>query len=89
MVADRALRSNLLDAHAANYQKLRIRQGLHPGSQFERQPPTASRNSRAQAPTGIKLVEPHEAIQSEEDAPTLWQGDPEDLALTEEAGENA
>ena len=40
-VADSALRSELLEAREANYQKLRIRQGLRPGSQIERQPPTA------------------------------------------------
>ena len=47
VVADSALRSKLLGAGEANYQKLRIRQGLGPGSQFERQLPTAWRNSRA------------------------------------------
>ena len=41
MVADSALRSKLLEAREANFQTLRIRQGLRPGSQFERQPPTA------------------------------------------------
>ena len=61
MVADSALQSKLLEAREANYKKLRIRQGLLPGSQFERRSPTASRNSRAQAPTGINVVEPREA----------------------------
>ena len=89
MVADSALRSKLLEAREANYQKLLIRQCLRPGSQFERQPPTAWPNSRAQAPTGINVVEPREAVRSEKDAPHLSEGDPEDLALTGEAGEDA
>ena len=89
MVADSALRSKLLEAREANYQKLRIRQGIRPGSQFERQPPTAWRNAHAQAPTGINVVEPHETGRSEEDAPPLSEEDPEDLALTGEAGEDA
>ena len=50
VVADSALRSKLLAAREANYQELRIRRGLRPGSQFDRQPPTAWRTSRAQAP---------------------------------------
>ena len=56
VLADSALRSKLLEARKANYQKLRIRQILRPGSQFERQRPTAWRNPRAQAPTGINVV---------------------------------
>ena len=89
VVADSALQSKRLEAREANYQMLRIRQGLLPGSQFERQPPTAWRNSRAQAPTGINVVEPREAGRSEEDAPPLPEEDLEDLALTGEAGEDA
>ena len=89
VVADCALRSKILEAREANYQKLSILQGPRPGSQFEPQPPTAWRNSRAQAPTGINVVEPREAVRSEEDAPSLSEGYPEDLALTGEAGEDA
>ena len=55
VVADSALRSKLLAAREANYQELRIRGGLRPGSQFDRQPPTAWGKSRAQAPTGINV----------------------------------
>ena len=89
MVADSTLRSKLLEARQANCQKLRIRQGLRPGSQFERQPPNACQNSLAQAPTGINVVEPSETGRSEEDAPPLSEEDPEDLTLTGEAGEDA
>ena len=89
LVADSALRSKHLEALEANYQKLRIRQGLRPGLQFERQPPTAWQNSRAQVPTGIKLVEPRKAGRSEEDAPPLPEEYLEDLALTREAEEDA
>ena len=86
MVADSTLRSKLLEAREANYQKLRIRQGLRPGSQFERQPLTARPYSRAQARTGTNVVEPREAGRSEEDAPPLPEEDLEDFALTGEAG---
>ena len=89
VVAYSALRLKLLEAREASYEKLCIRQSLRLGSQFERQPPTAWRNSRAQAPTGINVVEPHEAGQSEEDASPLSEVDLEDLALTGEAGEDA
>ena len=89
VVADSALRSKLLETCEANYQKLRIRQGLRPSLQLERQPLTACRNSRAQAPTGINVVEPREDVRSEEDAPPLSEGVPENLALTGEAGEDA
>ena len=89
MVADSALRSKLSEAGEANYQKLHIRQGLRPGSQFERQAPTAWLNSRAQASTGINVVEPREAVRSEEYAPPLSEEGPEDFALTGEAGEDA
>ena len=89
VVADSALQSKLLEAREANYQKLRIRRGLCPGSQFTRQPPTTWRNSRAQAPTGINVVEPCEAVRSAEDAPSLSEEDAEDLPLTGEAEEDA
>ena len=90
MVADSALRSKLLEAREANYQKLRIRQGLRPGSQFERPPHNARRNLRSQqAPPGINVVEPREAGRSEQDALLLAEEGPEDLALTGEAGEDA
>ena len=68
VVGDSALRSRLLPAREANYQELRIRRGLRPGLQFERQPPTSWRNSRAQAPTGSNVVEPRETVRSEEAA---------------------
>ena len=80
---------SLVDAREANHQKIRIRQSLRPGSQFERQLPTAWRNSRAQAPTGINVVEPLETGLSEEDTPFLSKEDPEDVALKGEAGEDA
>ena len=89
VVVDSALRSKLLEAREAPYQKLRIRQGLRPGSQLEHQPPTAWQNSRAQAPTGINVVELHEPARSEEDALSLSEEYPEDFALTWQAGENA
>ena len=89
MVADSALQSKLLEAREANYQKLCIRQGLRPGSQFERQLRTAWRNSRGQAPTGINVVEPRETGRLEEEAPLLADEGPEDLELTGEAGEDA
>ena len=89
VVANNALGSKLLEAREANYQKLRIRQGLRPGSQFESQPPTASRNPRARAPTGINVVEPRKTGRSEEDALPLAEKGPEDLELTGKAGEDA
>ena len=88
MVADSALRSKLLAALEANYQELRIRRGLRPGSQFDCQPPTTWRHSRGQAPTGINMVEPREAGRSEEDALPLTDEGPEDLELTGEARED-
>ena len=89
MVADSALRSKLLAVREANYQELRIRRGLRPGSQFERQPPTAWQSSRAQAPTGINVVDPRETARSEEEALPLAEEGPKDLELTGEAGEDA
>ena len=90
VVADSALRAKLLEAREANYQKLRIRQGLRPGSPFERQPPTAWRNTRTQAPARINVVEPRaEDSRTEEDPQPLAEGGPEDLTLTGEAGEDA
>ena len=89
MVADSALRAKLLEAREANYQKLRTRQGLRPGSPFERQAPSAWRNSRAQAPARIKVVEPRETDRTEGDALPLAGEGPEDLALTGEAGGDA
>ena len=90
VVAESALWSKLLEARQANYQNLRIRQGLRLGSLFQRQPPTAWQNSRAQqAPTGINVVEPREAGRWEEDALSLTDEGPEDLALTGESREDA
>ena len=89
MVADSPLRSKLLAAPEAKYQELLIRRGLRPGSQFDRQPPTAWRNSRGQAPMGINVVEPREAGRSKEDALPLTDEGPKDLELTGEAGEDA
>ena len=89
VVADGALRPKLLAAREANYQELRVCRGLRPGSQFDRQPPTAWRNSRAQAPTGINVIELRESGRLEEDALSLPDEGPEDLELTGEAGEDA
>ena len=87
MVEDSALRSKLLAAQEANYQELRICRGLRPGLQFDRQPLTTWRNSRAKAPTGINVAGLREVDRSQENAPPLSEGDPEDLALTEKAEE--
>ena len=86
---DSALPLNLLGAREANYQKPRIRQGLRPGSQFERQPPTAQRNSHALASTVNIVVELRETFRSEDTALQLAEEGPADLAMTGEAGEDA
>ena len=76
----------MLDAREANYQKLRVRQGLNPGSPFERQPPTTWRNSNALAPMVINVVDPRETVRSEEIALLLTDEGPEDFDLTGKPG---
>ena len=85
-MAESALRSKLLAKQETNYQELRISRGLRLGSQFKRQPPTAWRNSRGQAPTGISVVEPLETVRSKKAALPLTDKCPEGLTLTGEAG---
>ena len=60
VVADASLRAKLLEARETNYQKLRIREGLGPGSPLNRQGPSAWRNQRRATPAAINVVEePH------------------------------
>lgn len=87
MVSDTALRAKLLEAREANYQKLRIRQGLRAGYPFNRQPPSAWCNQRQTAPAGVKVVEnPPEDYRAEKDSGIPADDIREDLALTEKQG---
>ena len=45
VIADAGLREKLLEAREVKYKKLRIRQGLRPGSLFNRQGPSAWRST--------------------------------------------
>ena len=86
VVADAGLRTKLLEAREANYQKLRIRQGLRPGSPFNRQPPPTWRTQRPAGQAGVNVVEtPTDAYAEEADVEETR----EDLMLTGEAGEDA
>lgn len=89
MVADPTLRGKLLEAREANYQKLRIRQGLRPGSPFNRQPPTNGRTAPVRPATDVNVVEAdtEQALALEAEGTDLHH--PEDFALTGEAREDA
>ena len=89
VVADAGLRAKLLEAREANYQKLRIRQGLRPGSPFSRQGPSAWRNQRQAAPAGVNVVEEPHPDPTEDHVAQAADETREDLLLTEEAGEDA
>ena len=57
VVADAGLRAKGLEAREANYQKLRIRQGLRPGIPSNRRGPSAWRGQRQATPAGVNLVD--------------------------------
>lgn len=83
IVADASMRTQLLQAREANYQKLRLRAGLRPGSPFSR---PQGPNWQGQSPrtSTVNLVDDGTA---EEYPPAAGEG--EDLYLTGESGEDA
>ena len=85
IVADASLRSQLLAAREANYQKLRTRQGLRPSSPFSRpQGPVWRGNSSSQT-TPVNLVD--EVADGAEKL--VAEDEEEDLQLTEEDRDDA
>ena len=89
VVAGAGLRAKLLEAREANYQKLRIRQGLRPGSPFNRQGPSAWRDQRQAAPAGVNVIEESHPDPTEYHVAKAADETREDLLLTGEAGEDA
>lgn len=85
MVSDTALRDKLLEAREVIYQKLRIGQGLRPGSPFNRQPQSTWSSQIQMTPASVNVVEnPPEDYRTEKD-PSIPAGHiREDLALTGE-----
>ena len=88
VVADAGLRAKLLEAREANYQKLRIRQGLRPGSPLNRQGPSAWGNQRQAAPAGVNVVDESHPEPTEDHVAQAADETREDLQLTGEAGED-
>ena len=89
VVADASLRSKLLEAREGNYQKLRIRQDLRPGSPFNRQGPSAWRNQHQASPSGVNVVEKLHLDPTKAHVAQVADGTGEDLLLTGDAGKDA
>ena len=88
VISDAGLRAKLLEAREANYQKLRIRQSLRPGSPFNRRGPSAWQSRRQEASAGVNVVEePHPDPTEDHVAQPAYETC-EDLLLTGEAGED-
>ena len=89
VVANAGLQAKLLEAREGNYQKLRIRQGLRPGSPFNHQGPSAWRNQRQAVPAGVNVVAELHPDPTEDHVAQAADETREDLQLTGEAGEDA
>ena len=89
VVSDTALRENRLEAREAHCQKLRIRQGLRPGSPFNGQPPPAWQKAAPQGPARVNVFEGLPSSDDEGDPVAFTKDELEDLQLTGEAGEDA
>ena len=88
VVADAGQRAKVLEARESNYQKLRIRQGLRPGSPLNCPGPSAWRNQRQGAPEGVNVVEEPHPDPTEDHVAQAADETREDLQLKVDPGED-